>query len=185
MLSYRLPREPSSPRVALWRRLKRLGVAQISDGLVVLPADARTREQLEWAADDVVERGGVASVWLAQPATRTQERELATAMAADRAAEYLELEAAARRALDAPPAEQHQVLMKLRRAIRAVHRRDFFPPTERDRAQAALRLLAERAERAERAEQAEQAEQAERVERAGPVAGVPAAGSAEAGRGAR
>ena len=164
MLSYRLPREPSSPRVALWRRLKRLGVAQISDGLVVLPADARTREQLDWVADDVVERGGVASVWLARPSTKTQERELATAMAADRAAEYLELEQAARRALDEPPAEQYQALMKLRRTIRAVHRRDFFPPTERDRAQSALRVLAERAE---------------------PVVDVPSAGSAGAGRGAR
>jgi hypothetical protein len=50
MLSYRLPREPSRPRIALWRQLKRFGVAQISDGLVALPAEARTREQLEWAA---------------------------------------------------------------------------------------------------------------------------------------
>ncbi len=38
LLSYRLPREPSTPRIAVWRKLKRLGVAQISDGLVALPA---------------------------------------------------------------------------------------------------------------------------------------------------
>jgi hypothetical protein len=43
LLSYRLPREPSTPRITIWRKLKRLGVAQISDGLVALPADARTR----------------------------------------------------------------------------------------------------------------------------------------------
>ncbi|MFR9773221.1 hypothetical protein [Nocardia sp. SC052] len=47
MLSYRMHREPSTPRIALWRKLKRLGFGQISDGLVALPADARTREQLE------------------------------------------------------------------------------------------------------------------------------------------
>ena len=38
LLSYRLPREPSTPRIAVWRKLRRLGVAQISDGLVALPA---------------------------------------------------------------------------------------------------------------------------------------------------
>lgn len=142
LLSYRLPREPSSPRVALWRRLKRLGVAQISDGLVALPADARTREQLEWAADEVVEHGGAASVWLARPASAAQERELATAMAADRAAEYLELERAAREALTQPLVERRKVLAKLRKAFREVSRRDFFSPDERERAFAALRELA-------------------------------------------
>jgi hypothetical protein len=75
-----------------------------------------------------------------------QERELAAAMAADRASEYVELEAAARQALAEPPAERGKALVKLRRATREVHRRDFFPPAERDRAQAALRVLAERAE---------------------------------------
>jgi hypothetical protein len=143
LLSYRLPREPSSPRVALWRRLKRLGVAQISDGLVALPADARTREQLEWAADEVVEHGGTASVWLARPASAAQERELATAMAADRAAEYLELETAAREALAQPLAERRKVLARLRKIFREVSRRDFFSPDERERAFAALRELAE------------------------------------------
>jgi len=143
LLSYRLPREPSSPRVALWRRLKRLGVAQISDGLVALPADARTREQLEWVAEEAVEQGGAASVWLARPASAAQERELATAMAADRAVEYVELELAARQALTGQPDERRKVLAKLRRTLREVRRRDFFPPDERDRAQAALRLLEE------------------------------------------
>lgn len=143
LLSYRLPREPSSPRVALWRRLKRLGVAQISDGLAALPADARTREQLEWAADEVVERGGTASVWLARPASAAQERELATAMAADRAAEYLELESAAGEALAQPLVERRKVLVRLRKTFREVSRRDFFSPDERERAFAALRELAE------------------------------------------
>ena len=47
--------------------LKRLGVAQLSDGLVGLPADARTSEHLEWIAQEVREAGGQASVWLAEP----------------------------------------------------------------------------------------------------------------------
>src|SRR5258708_8397611 len=58
LLAFRLPREPSTPRIALWRRLKRLGVAQLLDGLVALPLDRRNREQLEWLANDVTEVGG-------------------------------------------------------------------------------------------------------------------------------
>ena len=42
LLSYRIPREPSTPPIAVWRKLKRLGVGQIGDGVVALPADART-----------------------------------------------------------------------------------------------------------------------------------------------
>jgi hypothetical protein len=42
LLAYRLPREPSNPRVGVWRKLERLGVARLGDGLVALPADART-----------------------------------------------------------------------------------------------------------------------------------------------
>ena len=41
LLAYRIPREPSTPRITVWRKLKRLGVAQIVDGLVALPLDAR------------------------------------------------------------------------------------------------------------------------------------------------
>ena len=44
LLAYRLPREPSTPRIAVWRKLGRLGVGKIGDGLVALPADARSQE---------------------------------------------------------------------------------------------------------------------------------------------
>lgn len=146
LLSYRLPREPSAPRVALWRRLKRLGVARVSDGLVALPADARTREQLEWAAEEIVEHGGSSSVWLAQPSTSAHERELASAMAAERAAEWTEIADAARLALNAAPAEQRSALTRLRSASRSVARRDFFPPPQRDTAGQAMRELEQRAD---------------------------------------
>src|SRR5215211_7250136 len=90
-LTYSLPRTPSAPRLSLWRRLKRLGVAQLGDGLVALPADARTREQLEWAADEALRAGGTAGVWLARSTTQAQERDIAHAMNAARAEEYRSL----------------------------------------------------------------------------------------------
>ena len=66
LLSYRLRREPSSPRIALWRELKRLGADQVLDGLVVLPLDSRNREQLEWLADEVEQAGGDAMIWIGE-----------------------------------------------------------------------------------------------------------------------
>src|SRR5918912_9449 len=98
MLAYRLPREPSTPRIALWRRLKRLGVVQLLDGLVALPANAQTREQLEWAAEEIVDGGGEATVWIARPATVAEELALATRMADSVAADYRAVVDAARAA---------------------------------------------------------------------------------------
>jgi hypothetical protein len=143
VLSHRLPREPSTPRIAVWRRLKKLGVAQVADGLVALPADARTREQLEWVAEEVVEHGGDASVWMARPTAHAHGRRLAAAMAAARAQEYVALAEAAVAALDAAPTERRRTLERLRRVRREIARRDFFPPPEREHAARALDDLAE------------------------------------------
>ncbi len=138
LLAYQLPREPSTPRIALWRRLRRLGVAQLGDGLVALPADARTREQLEWAAQDVIEHGGTAGVWIARPGLRSQERTLATQLGAARGQEYLQLAADAEAAAELDPAGRSRALAVLRRRWREVTRRDFFPPAERELAATAL-----------------------------------------------
>lgn len=146
MLHYRLPREPSTPRTAVWRRLRRLGVAQLGDGLVALPADARTREQLEWVADQVREAAGTAGVWLARPASVQQERELATTMTATRAQEYRTVRAEADAAAELPAAERARVLRRLREELRRIRRCDFFPPPERDTAVAAVEHLADPAE---------------------------------------
>jgi hypothetical protein len=143
LLSYRVPREPSSPRIAIWRKLRRLGVAQISDGLVALPADARTREQLEWAAAEVTDAGGSATVWLARPAAAAAERELAAGMAAARAAEYRGVAAEAEAVSSAGEAARAAGLRRLRGELRRIGRRDFFPPPERDLARAAVEALAE------------------------------------------
>jgi hypothetical protein len=143
LLTYRLPREPSAPRLALWRKLKRLGAAQLSDGLVALPADARTREQMEWAAEEVEEADGSAGVWLARPASRALEREVAGPMDAARVAEYAGIVEQAHQALTSEPAERLQVLRRLRAQMRRVERRDFFRPAERERARLAIRDLAQ------------------------------------------
>jgi hypothetical protein len=137
-----MPREPSTPRSAVWRKLRRLGVAQLADGLVALPADARTREQLDWLAEEIREAAGAAGVWFARPASMAQERDLAAAMAADRVAEYVAVrqEAEAATVLDEP--SRRRTVRRLREELRRIRRRDFFPPPERDAAVTAVEALA-------------------------------------------
>jgi hypothetical protein len=142
LLTYRLPRDPSTPRSAVWRKLRALGVAQLADGLVTLPADGRTREQLEWVAEHVREANGSAAVWLARPTSMAQERELAVGMAKARGAEYRLVLEEATAALGASPAEQARVQKRLRSELRRIRRRDFFPPGDRDSAVAAVEGLA-------------------------------------------
>jgi len=142
LLAYRLPREPSNPRVAVWRKLERLGVARLGDGLVALPADARTREQLDWLAEEILEAGGVATMWLATPGSAAQERATAEAMRAARAAEYQAVTEQARDAAAASAVERMRALRRLRGELRRIARRDFFPPAEREAARAAVDSLA-------------------------------------------
>jgi DNA-binding transcriptional regulator PaaX len=145
LLSYRMPREPSTPRIAVWRRLKSLGVGQLGDGLVALPADARTREQLDWVAEQIVEGGGQAMLWQSRPTTARQEQQVAAEMAAARATEYQKVITDAQAALTADPATRTSALRRLRNELRRITRRDFFPPCERDAAQAAVNALHEAA----------------------------------------
>jgi hypothetical protein len=142
LLAYRMPREPSTPRITVWRKLDRLGVARLGDGLVGLPADARTQEQVDWVAQEVVEAGGTATVWLATPGSVAQERAVAEAMRAARAAEYDAVLLQVRAALAASAGERQRAARTLRAELRRIGRRDFYPPPQRDEARAAVEALA-------------------------------------------
>ncbi len=142
LLAYRLPRDPSTPRSALWRKLRRLGAVQVLDGLAALPLDARNREQLEWLAEEVVEAGGEATVWVGELTSAAQERELATRMAQAVAAEYRALIDDATAARAERPGPRRRTLGRLRRELRRIRARDYFPPAERELAQQAVEELA-------------------------------------------
>jgi hypothetical protein len=138
LLVYRVPREPSTPRSALWRKLRRLGTAQVLDGLAALPLDARNRERLEWLADEVVEAGGEATIWVGELGSAAQERELASRMADAVADEYRLLIEQAAAARDQAPGQRRRTLGRLRRELRRIRARDYFPPPERELALRAL-----------------------------------------------
>jgi hypothetical protein len=147
LLAYRVPRQPPRPRIAIWRKLERLGVARLGDGLVALPADARTREHVEWLAEEITEAGGVSTVWLAAPATEAQEQQVAAEMRAARAAEYRSVidEATAAAGLD--HAARVRAVRRLRAELRRIGQRDYFPPPDRATARDAVRALADAVDR--------------------------------------
>lgn len=140
LLAYRLPREPSTPRITLWRKLRRLGAVQMVDGLVALPASARTREQFDWLADEVIEAGGEAWTWTAVPGSKAQQKLLAARMSDAAAVDY-------RAVIDEAEqlaSEEHlsrRTVGRLRRELRRIEARDHFPPEERELARRAVERL--------------------------------------------
>ena len=76
LLLYKIAPEPTSRRVYIWRKLKRLGALLLHDAAWVLPDTPRTREQFQWLAAEIAEMGGEALLWEARPALGGPEEAL-------------------------------------------------------------------------------------------------------------
>jgi hypothetical protein len=135
LLAYRLPREPSGPRVTVWRKLRRLGAVQLVDGLVALPAGAATTEAFGWVADDVIDAGGDAWTWQAT-GSKAQDRALRQQLKDAVIDEYRALITEAKNAGD-----DRRTTQRLRRTLRDIERRDFVGPRERDEARRAVQRV--------------------------------------------
>ncbi len=78
LLHYKLPPQPSALRVAIWRKLKRLGAILFQDTLWVLPYTPRTLEQFQWLTTEIAEMGGEAALWKSTAVFSTSADELVT-----------------------------------------------------------------------------------------------------------
>jgi hypothetical protein len=143
LLAYRLPRVPSTPRSTVWRKLKRLGVVQVADGVVAMPADARTREALEWIAEEVVDHDGQATVWLGRPADSAGRAAMVARMTAAVGREYDQVIAEAQALAGEDRSATGRALTRLRRELHRIEARDFFPSTRREEARHALDAVGE------------------------------------------
>jgi hypothetical protein len=136
-----MPREPSTPRIAVWRKLRRLGAVQLVDGFVALPADPATVEAFDWLADEVIEAGGEAWTWRARPGSQRQQEALRDRVAAAVMEEYRALIDEAK---DAGTDASRRTVDRLRRELRGIEGRDRFGVRERDQARAAIERLTDR-----------------------------------------
>jgi hypothetical protein len=146
LLVYRLPREPSRHRVAVWRKLRDLGALYLQDGVAALPEDAVTREQLEWLQLRVREAGGEATLWEGRPGTVAEEAELVEAFRSSREEAYRGIVAEAerlRRKAQMGGGALLERLGKLEREFRAERRRDYFRSSLRREAATALKAARE------------------------------------------
>jgi hypothetical protein len=146
LLVYRMPREPSRHRVAVWRKLRDLGALYLKDGVAALPEDAVTREQLEWLQLRVREAGGEATLWEGRPGTVAEEAELVDAFRSSREETYRDIIAGAERLRRKAEMGGGSVLVqlgKLERAFRAERRRDYFRSPLRVEAAQALKAARE------------------------------------------
>ncbi|MCL2772210.1 MAG: hypothetical protein FWD71_02575 [Oscillospiraceae bacterium] len=75
-LIYKIPREPSSKRVYVWRKLKKLEAVTLQDAVFVLPYSEKTFEQFQWLAAEIIEMDGESSVWESYVTTNSQEKAL-------------------------------------------------------------------------------------------------------------
>jgi hypothetical protein len=118
LLAYQIPSEPSARRVAVWRKLKRLGALLLHDSLWVLPATPHTHEQFQWLAGEIIEFGGEATFWQGELVVGGEQMDLVSQFQEQVDAVYREIFAK----LEAPDAD----LTALARDYQAAKARDYF-----------------------------------------------------------
>jgi hypothetical protein len=152
VFSYSLPsKAQSSPRVALWRRLRRLGAITLTGGISVLPAREEDLEAFQWLAEEVQQAKGEAVVMRVEQFEGLPDADLIERFRQVRADDYLVLETQAC-ALDERLRAQlkseersrlRERLERLRRQHAEIGRIDFFDAPEGNLVAAHLARIAQ------------------------------------------
>lgn len=138
-LSFSLPSgSSSSKRVAVWRRLQKIGAVSPTGSLYLLPAGEESREAFDWLAQEITEAGGQALVLPIDRLEGDAEARLVEAFRAARGEDYRKLATEAGEAERAGKSGLEDRLEKLRRRFAEVARIDFFQAPERADAEAML-----------------------------------------------
>jgi ChrB-like protein len=148
VLTWRLPAASSTPRVATWRSLQRLGAVTLTPGAAVVPFTEDLLEQLEWIAEEIVQRGGEAYVLPVTDLREADEAEIRRRMRAERKAEFSDLRDAAERLAgsELDRARYERELATLERGLARAIERDHFMSGARSGAERAIRQAGKRRE---------------------------------------
>ena len=91
VFSYSLPTEASTPRVTLWRRLRRLGAISPTGSVFILPANDECVESFQWLAQEIRQVEGEALVMRVQKFEGVDDPQLAALFNQARQEEYDEI----------------------------------------------------------------------------------------------
>jgi len=138
-ISYKVPPDPATRRVALWRRLKGMGAVYLRDGVCLLPKTDEFVRRLRMIEHEIGQMGGDAVLLETTGLDRTQQERVVQRFNADRNGEYEEFlgkcrdyeaeiakETAVRHFTYAELEENDQDLIKLRRWIEKIGKLDFY-----------------------------------------------------------
>ncbi|HLW48631.1 MAG TPA: chromate resistance protein ChrB domain-containing protein [bacterium] len=137
VFSYSLPSGGrSSPRVAVWRRLRALGAVSPKGGVHVLPARDECVEAFQWLAQEVEQAKGEALLMRVERFEGLSDAQLIAQFQAARSDDYAALEeravglertfASATKRTPKDEAEARELLARLRREHAEISRTDFF-----------------------------------------------------------
>jgi hypothetical protein len=90
LLTYKVPPDPASKRVALWRRLKGMGAVYLQNGVCLLPKTDDHARRLKMLENDISEMGGEAVILETVGLDRMQEDKVVDRFTADRDDAYRE-----------------------------------------------------------------------------------------------
>jgi hypothetical protein len=130
LLLYSLPTDRNTERVAVWRRLKKIGAVQFKTSTYLLPDEPAQYEQFQWLAKQIRDYGGDSTLVRAQEIEGLTKEKVVSLFNAARDQDYavlrkaLQTFIARRRKLDAAAAATE--LERFTRQFRELRQIDFF-----------------------------------------------------------
>lgn len=144
LICYRTPKQPSTARLAAWRRLHRMGALYVGPSTCLLPGDLADDRALATVAEGIIGAGGSIDTFGIEALTADAQQALLARFNADRDADYAEVVERAQALIGeldresqrgkftfAEVEENEADLGKLRRWLAAIGRRDRYRATSR------------------------------------------------------
>jgi hypothetical protein len=152
LLTYKVPPEPATKRVALWRRLKGMGAIYLQNGVCLLPKTDNHVRRLKMLENDIAGMGGEALILETIALDRGQEEKVVARFKADRDEQYREFlgrcsdfeaeiakEIAINKFTYAELEEEDTDLKKLQGWLQEIRKLDFYGATLAEKAAERLR----------------------------------------------
>lgn len=90
LLTYKVPSEPTTRRIGLWRRVKSLGAVYLQNGVCLLPKTDEHTRRLKMLENDIAEMQGECVLLETMALDRLQEEKVIARFKADRDEQYRE-----------------------------------------------------------------------------------------------